>query len=218
MRAIVLCLLLVHSYPAFAPRRASAYAQGAFEGTYVVRQGGAEIGRETFALRQGRDRGIPGSTLTVDARYPGTKLQLTARLERAEAGTLAAFKLEIQSPEGTSAILAAGSGARLIVRTVAKGSEAGKEIPSGPNVLLLDDNIYSLYLVAADAATPSGAQLTAVFPRTGGRSPFTARREAGPARVQLTGGISGTLTLDGAGRVTHMEFPANNVVVDLAGP
>ena len=66
-------------------------------------------------------------------------------------------------------ILAAGSGARLVVRTVARGSESGRELPGGPDVVLLDDEVHSLYSAVADLATPAGKRITAIFPRTGKR-------------------------------------------------
>ena len=97
-------------------------------------------------------------------------------------------------------ILAAGSGARLIVRTVAKGSESGRELPGGPDVVLLDDSVYSLYHPVAELATPAGRTLTAIFPRSGRRATFTARRDSGVAggasHVTLTGDIAGTLVTD----------------------
>ena len=52
---------------------------------------------------------------------------------------LAKFQLDVESAGAVTVILAAGSGARLIVRTVAKGSESGRELPGGPDVVLLDD-------------------------------------------------------------------------------
>ena len=60
---------------------------------------------------------------------------------------------------------------------MAKGSESGRELPGGPDVVLLDDEVYSLYAPVADLATPAGERLTAIFPRTGKRAAFTARRE-----------------------------------------
>jgi hypothetical protein len=117
-------------------------------------------------------------------------------------------------------ILAAGSGARLIVRTVAKGSESGRELPGGPDVVLLDDGVYSLYLPVAELATPSGRTLTAIFPRTGRRVTFTARRESGSAggasRVALSGDITGTLATDARGRLERLELPAQGTIVSRA--
>jgi hypothetical protein len=193
-------------------------AQEPLETKLAIQQGGREIGREEFTLQQGRGRGAPGSTLTAAARYPATNptLKLSAILERTPESALAKFQLDVDGPAGPTVILAAGSGARLIIRTVGKGSEAGRELPGGPDVVLLDDQVYSLYASVADLATPAGKSLTAIFPRTNRRASFVARREGdggGNNRVTLTGNIAGTLTTDAQGGLVRLELPDNGTVV-----
>jgi hypothetical protein len=211
MRGSALLLLLVHAVPALSQEK--------LETKLVVQQAGREIGREEFTLRQGRGQGQGGSTLIAAARYPANNpsTQLAATLERTPESALAKFQLDVEGPSGTTVILAAGSGARLIVRTVAKGSESGRELPGGPDVLLLDDGVYSLYSQVADLATPAGRALTAIFPRTGKRASFTAQREAGsPSRITLSGDIAGTLVTDGSGRMLRLELPAQQTTVSRA--
>ena len=182
----------------------------------VIQQEGREIGREEFSLTGGRGRGAAGSTLRARARYPGNSptLRLSATLERTQESALAKFQLDVEGPNGPTVILAAGSGARLIIRTVAKGSEAGRELPGGPDVVLLDDNVFSLYVAVADLATSSGKALTAVFPRTARRASFVARREPG-GQVNLSGGIRGTLETDGQGLVS-LALPESSIRVSRA--
>jgi hypothetical protein len=191
-----------------------AAAQEPLETKLVITQEGRETGREEFTWRPGRGRGAPGSTLIAVARYPATNplLRLAASLERTPEFALSKFQLDVEGPDGTTVILAAGSGARLIVRTVAKGSEAGRELPGGPDVVLLDDAVYSLYTAVADLATPAGKSLTGVFPRTSRRASFVARREGG-SRVTLSGDINGTLVTDPKGRLQRLEFPGSRIVV-----
>ena len=153
VRAAALCLLLAH-------QASPVLAQAAAPITLVVTESGKEIGREEFTLTSGRGRGDSGTTLAATTR-------LTALLERTPESAVAKFQLDVESSGGTTVILAAGSGARLVVRTVAKGSESGRELPGGPDVVLLDDEVYSLYATVADLATPAGKRLTAIFPRTG---------------------------------------------------
>jgi len=206
-----------------SPAVGQLFAQEPLETKLVVEQGGREIGREEFTLRQGRGRGALGSSLIATARYPANdpKVKLAATLERTPEGALAKFQLEVDGPNGTTVILAAGSGARLIIRTVAKGSEAGRELPGGPDIVLLDDQVFSLYCAVADQATPGGKALTAVFPRTNRRASFVARRESGGeggnnSRVTLSGGINGTLVTDARGRLFRLELPEAGTVVSRA--
>ena len=215
VRAAALLLML-------ARQASPAAAQADATVTLIVQQGGKEIGRESFTLSQGRGRGAAGTTLNATARYPATvpTTRLTALLERTPEFAIAKFQLDVESPSGTTVILAAGSGARLIVRTVATGSESGRELPGGPDVVLLDDDVHSLYTAVADLATTSGKRLTAVFPRSGKRASFTARLEStaqGEAKsIALTGDISGTLLTDRQGRLRRLELPAQNKVVTRA--
>jgi hypothetical protein len=212
MRSAAVLLLLL---PA-----GQALAQESLETKLVIQQGGRETGREEFTLRQGRGRGAPGRTLIALARYPATNplLKLAATLERTPESALAKFQLDVEGPNGTTVILAAGSGARLIVRTVARGSEAGRELPGGPDVVLLDEGVYSLYIAVADVATAGGKALTAVFPRTNRRASFVARLESGEGgkRVALSGGIDGSLVTDAKGRLQRLELTDSGILVTRA--
>jgi len=214
MRLAAVLLVLVSPLPAAAQETPGV--------KLVVEQRGQEIGREEFTLTQGRGRGAPGSSLRATAQYPANNptLRLGATLERTPESALAKFQLDVEGPGGPTVILAAGSGARLIIRTVAKGSEAGRELPGGPDVVLLDDQVFSLYTAVADLATPNGRSLTAVFPRTARRASFVARRESGtaggPSRISLTGGIRGTLSTDAQGRLVRLELSESETVVSRA--
>jgi hypothetical protein len=210
MRAAAALLLLL---PA-----GEASAQESLETRLEIRQGDRETGREEFTLRQGRGRGAPGSTLIAVARYPATNLKLATTLERTPESALAKFQMDVEGPKGTTVILAAGSGARLIVRTVAKGSEAGRELPGGPDVVLLDEAVFSLYIAVADLATSGGKSLTAVFPRTNRRASFMARLESGEGgkRVTLSGDIDGNLVTDAKGQLQRLELVDAGIVVTRA--
>ena len=183
-----------------------------------IQRGGQEVGREEYSLRSGGPgRGI---ALSTTARYTGNPpLQVSATLERTPESGIAKFELDVQGPGGPLVILAAGSGTRLIVRSVARGAEAGKEMPGGRDVVLLDDAVFALYLQIAELATPAGGKVTAVFPRTSRRVAFTARREAGEnggSRFQLSGEVSGTLTVDAQGNLVRLELPGSGIVVTRA--
>ncbi|HEU4829838.1 MAG TPA: hypothetical protein VFT04_11650 [Gemmatimonadales bacterium] len=212
MRLLTAALLILVAAPLSAQR---------VSGTYVVQRGGNEIGREAYTLESGRARDRSGTSLTVSSRYPGAMPSgnVSALLERTPDGQLSLFQLDVEGDNGTTTFLAAGAGARILLKTIAEGSEAGRELPGGENVVLIDENVYSLFTAVADLATPAGARLVAIYPRTGRRAQFSARREGdagAAARISLTGEISGTLTTDAAGRITRMEFPSAGIVVSVA--
>lgn len=196
MRTMIAGLMLLQAVP--------LAAQGG--STLVVRRNGTEIGREQVTFEQGRRRGLTGTTLTISSKYPGAvpTTQLGVRLERAPDGQLAVFQLDVEKPDGPVTFLAAGAGARIVLKTIAKGSDAAQEMPGGPDLVLLDDNAVGLFTAVADLATPSGARLTAFYPRSGRRTTFVARKSG--SQVSLSGGVSGTLTTDGSGRLTRVEL------------
>jgi hypothetical protein len=210
MRALLACLLVLPTV---------AEAQQSLDQVLSVQQNGREIGREEYTVQRGGRTG--GIVLTARARYPAAypTQQIALTEERSPDGGISKFELDVQGPEGNVVILAAGSGARLIVRSVTQGSEAGRELPAGRDLVLLDDGVYSLYLPVADAATPNGARLTAIFPRSGRRATLVARREQGPdgtVRVQLAGDITGSLIVDGQGLLQRLELPGSGTVVTPA--
>ena len=210
-RATLPLLLMLQAAPSAAQQTAETLLR--------VEEGGREMGREAYTLDAGRGRGAAGTTLTANARHPALNptLRLHAVVERTADLSLAKFQLEVESPAGPTVILAAGSGARLIVRTVARGSESGRELPGGPDIVLLDENLHSLFATVASLATPAGRRLTAIYPRTGKRAAFTARREAGGdggmIRVTLAGDLNGTLVTDADGGVQRLELPAQGLLV-----
>ena len=215
MRSAALLMMLL-------PVLQAAAQEPPLETKLVITQAGQEIGREEFTVRSTRGRGLPGSTIIAAARYPanGPILRLAATLERTPDSALAKFQLDVDSGGAVTVILAAGSGARLIVRTVAKGSESGRELPGGPDVVLLDDAVFSLFSPGAELATAGGRSLTAIFPRSGKRATFNARRESGTAggagEITLSGDITGSLVTDARGRLQRLEFPAKRTIVTRA--
>ena len=197
MRSAAL-LLLVAARPAggcagaAAGDQAGGHAGGTGNRTRGVHLPPDPRPRAARLRRSSRPPGTPPSIPPLGWPPPSSARPISA---------LAKFQLDVESAGAVTVILAAGSGARLIVRTVAKGSESGRELPGGPDVVLLDDEVFSLYHSVAELATAGGRTLTAIFPRTGKRAMFTARRESGAAggasTISMSGDIAGTLVTDG---------------------
>ena len=197
----------------------AAAQQASASGTFVVTRNGAEVGRERFTIEPMRATDRSGTTLVVSSRYPGAAqaASVDVRLERGADGELALLQMDMPGNTGATRILAAGAGARVILRTISEGAEAGRELPGGGDVVLLDEHAVTLFQAVADLATPEGRRLTAVYPRTGRRAQFLARASAadGARRVTLTGEITGTLTVGDDGHLQRVELPGAGVVATL---
>ncbi len=206
MRTLLAGLLLLQATPLLAQNAS----------TLVVRRNGAEIGREQMTLEQGRRRGLTGTTLTISAKYPAAAptSQLGARLERSPDGQFALFQLDVDRPDGPVTFLAAGAGARIVLKTIAKGSDASQEAPGGPDVVLLDESALGLFQAVADLATPAGTRLTAIYPRTGRRAAIVATKDG--SRILLSGELAGSLGVDEAGRLVRVDLPAQGITAGIS--
>ena len=196
---------------------ASAQVEPLDQGTLSIRIADVEVAREQFTMISGRRGGLPGSTVRGIASYPAVRprTRLTGILERTGPNTLAAFQVEVAGnvPARTVAELARN---RLTVRTAAAEQESAREFPGGPDLVALDDSVYTFWLALTDLATEEGAALRFIFPRTEARGRLTARRERvadGPMSIVLTGDIEGRMVLDAEGRFASLVLPARKVEV-----
>jgi hypothetical protein len=192
-----------------------ALAQQGEPVTYSISRDGAEIGKEVATLSAGDASNPGGTTLVVRAHYPGSPRDsaLEAMLQRDGARQFVLFQLDLHDESGGSTILAAGSGARVILRTDTPGSKAVREVPSGENVVLLDDHVLSLYQAVADLATPAGTRMVGIYPRGGRRVQFQASRGNGDQarRITLSGQLTGSLLVSESGRLVRAELPGGLV-------
>ncbi len=190
---------------------APGLAQGTADLTYVVEEGGREVGREHVVIRAGQGPG--GSGLQIDARNRATREDLRATLTRSE-NVVEGLVLEIRGPTGTLVVRAANRGRRVFISTTGEGARGGRELPGGPNVVFLDDALVSLTFAAADLATPEGARLVGIRARTGDRVDFVATRSGGEGRatIELSGGVTGRIVVDPDGRVSEAVIGGKRLV------
>lgn len=190
-------------------------AQASFEATYSVQQRGKDIGTEHVVLRSGASAGA--LQLDFEGKFPASQETLRGTLTRGSDGTLDQLQLEVRRSGTTETFRAAQRGNRIFITlSSAQGSRGGKEMPGGPGVIVLDEQLQALLLLIADLATTSGTRVTAVYPRTGQRANITARRiEGGPRGVvvELTGDLTGRMELDANGRVIRMDLPQSGITV-----
>lgn len=211
--------LLRRVFPAALLLAASArgQAQGAAGYTLVIARAGAEIGREQIVTRP-EARGLPGSTISGVARYPGTRprVQLSVLLERGPTGTLSTAQFDVQTPEHAWRTYAAATQGRLTVRSATQGRESAREYPAGPRTVVLDDSVYAPWIAVAQFATDEGAVLHAIWPRTGRRGTITARRVAttSPGRaVEVTGADTLRIELASDDQLLRIILPGRDIVV-----
>lgn len=193
-------------------------AQVVFEATYSVQQRGKDIGTEHVVLRN--TTGSPGSQglrLEFEGKFPANGETLRGSLARGTDGSLDQLQLEVRRGNATETLRAAQRGNRIAVTVSnAQGSRGGKEMPGGPDIILLDEQLQALLLLVADLATTAGTKVSAVYPRTGQRANIVARKIIGTSRgavVELTGDLVGSMQLDTNGRVERMDLPQSGIIV-----
>jgi hypothetical protein len=195
----------------------SLAAQVIFEATYSVQQHGKDIGTEHVVLRNSTSAGAAGVRLDFEGKFPSAQETLRGSLVRGSDGALDQLQLETRRGSAVETIRAAQRGNRIFITVNSdQGSRGGKEVPGGPGVILLDEQLQALLLLLADLATPGGTRVTGVYPRTGKRSSITVRRiDGGPrgAVVELTGDLNGRMQLDAQGRVDRIDLPQSGMVV-----
>jgi len=196
------------------------------EGTLLVRQDTAEIGREAFRLSAARG---PGWTLASTVRYDRNRpiVVLNPILEIGADSLPATLEFSVADPRDPLRILGQLARGRFTVRLLGRRTERAREFPASGRVVVLDDSVFALYLLAAWHAGPSPVPVTAIFARAGRREVLvvqdqgieatTVNRDPASLRhVTVTGGANQLvhLWLDGAGRLLKIEVPASRLTAE----
>lgn len=191
-------------------------AQDAWNATYVVHRGGKEVGREHIVLRPGQGGANAGTRIELEGRY-GNSENVRGVLTRGADGAIDALQLEVRRGNATESIRAAARGNRVFITSNAQGSRGGRELPADASTLLLDDQLLTLLVLVPGIATPTGARLSIIYPRTGQRGAVTATRRNGSAGalIELTGDVAGRIALDAAGHIERIELANGTVVTRL---
>lgn len=191
-------------------------AQGAYDATYVVQQGGKEVGRERIVLRPGQGGANAGTRVELEGRYANSE-NVRGVLTRGADGAIDALQLEVRRGNTTESIRAAVRGNRVFITTNAQGARGGRELPADASTLLLDDQLITLLALVPGVATPTGTRLSIVYPRTGKRGAVTATRSNASkgSVIELTGDVAGRMTLDAEGHIERIELANGTVVTRL---
>lgn len=183
----------------------SAAAQELDRGVLDIVRGVTVLGREEFTVQQGTAGSPAGVTIASLARYPASRptVQIQTMLERNPDGAVAALQIDTRQPSGLSRVYGAAVQDHLTIRQTTPAAESVREFPRTAGVVILDDSVFALYGVVAERATAAGARLPVLFPRSGRRGQLTATKSS-PTEIDLTGAVTGTLTVDAAGRLTRV--------------
>jgi hypothetical protein len=194
------------------------------QGVLVVRRDSQEIARETFHLLE-RHPGDPASgwLLEANARWAGTAGYATVFapvVELTPDSAPVALAFDVTANGKSQHITGQPGPGRFTLRYVAPGLERAREVAAGPQIVVADDSVFSLYLFAAWHARSAPTTVTAIFPRTAGRVTLTVtdrgveattlnRDPATLHHVLITGGPMGPVHvwLDAEGRLMKVEAP-----------
>jgi len=197
------------------------------EGTFLIRQDTAEIGREAFRLTAAR--GGAGWTLASTVRYDRSRpiVVLNPILEIGADSLPASLEFSVADPREPLRVLGQLSHGRFTVRLLGRLTERAREFPAPAPVVVLDDSVFVLYLLAAWRAAPRPISVTAIFPRGGHREVVvvqdlgveatTVNRTAASLRhVTVTGGPQREvqLWLDRAGRLLKVAVPSRRLTAE----
>lgn len=193
--AVLLSLLLA----------APAGAQATDRATLVIRSGDREVGSETFRVVPD-SAGVQITAHTVFGTRP--PVELTVSLDRRRSGE-AAFQLERRAGAASGKLYAVQKRNRLTVRRVDRGTEQASELPGGPDVVLLADSVFSLYLQVAAAASDQGRAVSVVFPQGARRVRLTAQSATEPTGtvVRFQGDMEGEMHLGNQGELLRILLP-----------
>jgi hypothetical protein len=192
------------------------------QGVLVIRRDTLEIGREAFRLTGAPSRGDTSWTLSTTVRFDRGRPVVTLNpvLVVGRDSQPRTLQYAVADAAGSRTILAGVNRTRLTVREVAPGAERAREYHVPGRTVLLDDSVFTLYVVAAWHAGASPVRVTAVYPRGGRQETLTLtdhgvqattvnRDPARLRRVTITGGAAGPvhvwLAPDGA--VLKVDIP-----------
>jgi hypothetical protein len=195
-----------------------AEAQSIDDGTFSIRQSGREIGREEFSIHPGRQGAATGSTIVSRLRIPAVAPAYSQEsvVERRADGSFANMLVSYSAGSNSGRVIAEIARNVLRIYTASGGTEAIRELPIPTNMVGLADSAFALFVLVADLATTEGSQFTGVYPRSGRRVTFTARRQGDSTqetRIVMAGEITGTLLLDNTGHLTRIELPGSNLEI-----
>jgi hypothetical protein len=200
------------------------------QGTFVIRADTQEVGRETFRVLERRvGDSTSGWLFDINARWTGTgqPALYAPVIEIGRDSMTQALSFNVSG--GATRLLISGqpNRNRFTLRYLSPGVERARELPADRALVVIDDSVFTPYLLIAWRARATPESLTVVFPRSAVRARVTMqdlgaesttlnRDQATLRHVLISGGPAGPvhLWLGSAGRLMKVELPDRKLTAE----
>ena len=200
------------------------------QGTLMIRADTQEVGRETFRVLERRvGDSTSGWLLDASARWTGLAQPAVFApvIEIGRDSMTQALSFYVSGGSAQVRISGVPSRSRFTLRYVSPGVERARELPADRAVVVIDDSVFTPYLLVAWRARATPESLTAVFPRSalrsrvaiqdlGAESTTLNRDQATLRHVLISGSPAGTvhLWLGSGGRLMKIELPDRKLTAE----
>lgn len=200
------------------------------QGTFVIRADTQEVGRETFRVLERRvGDSTSGWLFDANARWTGTgKPTVFAPVIEIDGDSMThALSFNVSGGPAPLRISGQPSRNRFTLRSISPGVERARELPTDRTFVVIDDSVFTPWLLVAWRARPVTDSLTVVFPRTalrtriairdlGAESTTLNRDQTTLRHVLITGSPQGPvhLWLGSGGRLMKVEVPDRNLTAE----
>jgi hypothetical protein len=200
------------------------------QGSFVIRADTVEVGRETFRMVERRvGDSTSGWLLDASARWTGAgrPAVFAPVIEIGRDSMTQALSFRVDGGPAPLRISGAPGSGRFTLRYVSPGVERARELPGDRALVIVDDSVFTPWLLAAWRSRTTPDSLTLVFPRTAQRarvlvqdlgveSTTLNRDQATLRHVLITGPPSGHvhLWLDSGGRLMKVDLPERKIVAE----
>ncbi|HXJ32329.1 MAG TPA: hypothetical protein VNG35_16955 [Gemmatimonadales bacterium] len=200
------------------------------QGTFVIRADTQEVGRETFRVLERRvGDSTSGWLFDANARWTGTgRPALYAPvIEIGRDSMTLGLSFNVSGGPAPLRISGQPNRNRFTLRYVSPGVERARELPADRALVVIDDSVFTPYLLIAWRARATLESLTVVFPRSAmrarvamqdlGAEATTLNRDQATLRhVLVSGGPAGPvhLWLGNGGRLMKVELPDRKLTAE----
>jgi hypothetical protein len=200
------------------------------QGSFVIRADTQEVGRETFRVLERRvGDSTSGWLLDAHARWTGTGRPLLYEpvIEIGRDSLTQALSFNVSGGPAPLRISGQPNRNRFTLRYVSPGVERARELPADRGLVVIDDSVFTPYLLVAWRARAVPESLTVIFPRSairarvamqdlGAESTTLNRDQATLRHVLISGGPAGPvhLWLGSGGRLMKVELPDRKLTAE----